>query len=316
MPQAEKAELYEPMHARKPIIPIDVSMPVAAEAAAEAVAEAENEESHPEPALVKPIEQAESDTPPNSVKLAWNSGPIPKREESAVNHGSDIWGLTNINDASPVQEIRETPRTVPEPSKILRENMGYAAAPYTPTQKPSSLPKNKVTRKVHRNYSSNNLDAIVKEYEKHRQVPMSFTENEGNKKWLLDVVKRVNVSSRINQSDKTYPRPLVIELIKLKSFVDIKAPDESLTTGARDILNKYSNIPPYKEIFTPVLGDWGRMPKDAKTKAEVKKVSNNIIDFVLHDRYFVEPPRFKHGGRSGTRAVKKISKRNTRKLQR
>ena len=143
---------------------------------------------------------------------------------------------------------------------------------------------------------------------------MSFTENEGNKKWLLDVVKRVNISSRINQSDKTYPRPLVIELIKLKSFTDIKAPDESLTTGARDILNKYSNIAPYKEIFAPVLGDWGRMPKDAKTKPKVKEVSNNIIDFVLHDHLFVEPPRFKRGGRTSTRAAKKISKRKTRKL--
>jgi hypothetical protein len=294
MPQAEKAELYEPMHARKPIVPIDVSLPAAAEAEAEA--EAENEESHPEPALVKPIEQAEADSPSDSVKLAWNSGPIRKWEAPAVNHSSDIWGLTNINNTpTPVQEIHETPLSI------------AVAAPA----------KYNLTRKAPRNYSSNNLDAIVKEYEKHRQVPMSFTENEGNKKWLLDVVKRVNVSSRINQSDKTYPRPLVIELIKLKSFVDIKTPDESLTTGARLILDKYSNIAPYKEIFTPVLGDWGRMPKDAKTKAEVKKVSNNIIDFVLHDRRFVEPPRFRRGGRSGsTRAVKKISKRNTRKLQR
>jgi hypothetical protein len=56
------------------------------------------------------------------------------------------------------------------------------------------------------------------------------------------------------------------------------------------------------------------MPLTQKKESTVKEVSNNIIYFVLNEQLFMAPPRFKRGGRTSTRAAKKISKRKTRKL--
>jgi hypothetical protein len=241
MPQAEKAELYEPMHARKPIAPIDVA-PMAEAAPAAAID-------------VAPM----AATPLSTYIPRYNNGP-------------------------------------------------YSTAPNNPLK-----PKDTFTRTSSLNHPSNSIESLVERYIKEIDEPVFFN-NEDNKTWLLDVIKRVNTSSRVDKKDKYFPRPVVLDLVKLKLFVDNKNPSDSLTTVARDILNKYSTTSPYKEIFDSVLGNWKTMPLTQKKESTVKEVSNNIIYFVLNEQLFMAPPRFKRGGRTSTRAAKKISKRKTRKL--